>query len=544
MKILWLDINSSYSHSSLAIPALDAQLSKELRDKHIWKLVSGTLKNDKEWFIEEIMEFNPTLILSTLWLFNHNMVMEVLSRVYAINHSIRIVLGGPEFLGENSHFFKKYPFIEALFRGEGEELFPQFIAKIEDPKECYRLPGFCTTLTDGSYIDNGVVTVSSFKDLQKPESSHFFCWDKPFVQLETSRGCFNRCSFCISGGSSPIQELTIEEVASRVKEIFSRGVREIRILDRTFNANSARAIGLINLFSKYGGQIEFHTEIHPSLMNDELKRAISEAPPGTLHLEAGVQSFQPEVLKACNRYDKKEATIEGIKFLSQLNGHQLHTDLIAGLPYYTYQQLLEDLNLLISLKPQEVQLELLKLLPGTELRERAEHFGISYSPLPPYEVLQTPEITNKELNYVISLSIIMDSYYNNSEWREHFGSIVERNSDFLKEFALYFYTNRYRQSLSKEKKLLILWEFCCNKYKDEIESVSILWMLSGFSYNYGPGAQSIQWKFGEELFNPILNRCSKETQFRYLEYPGKRLWFAYNRKTNNSKSILFFTEIL
>src|SRR5690554_2493654 len=126
MKVLWLDINSSYSHSSLAIPAMDAQLSASVKEMHSWEILSGSLKMGISWFTQRAVEYSPDIILSTLWLFNHSFAMEVLSRVHSLIPGVRIVLGGPEFLGENEGFLIKNRFIEAVFRGEGEEVFPEF----------------------------------------------------------------------------------------------------------------------------------------------------------------------------------------------------------------------------------------------------------------------------------------------------------------------------------------------------------------------------------------------------------------------------------
>ena len=44
MKILWIDLNSSYAHSSLALPALHAQI---MTDPSIeWEIVSATINEN------------------------------------------------------------------------------------------------------------------------------------------------------------------------------------------------------------------------------------------------------------------------------------------------------------------------------------------------------------------------------------------------------------------------------------------------------------------------------------------------------------------
>lgn len=544
MKILWLDINASYSHSSLAIPALDAQLSKLLREQHHWEIISGSLKTDASWYINQIIDLEPSVILSTAWLYNHALLKEVLIKVHALRPQIRIVLGGPEFLGDNSEYIKENRFIEALFRGEGEEIFPRFIELIDKPTECYNLEGFCYIDKDGNYKDNNEAIVSNFTALNDPETSEFFNWEKPFVQVETSRGCFNKCAFCISGGIRKIEDIPEDLLRNRICKIYDKGIREVRILDRTFNANPKRALKLISLFREFNQEIEFHLEVHPSLLNNELREAIKTTPAGVLHFEAGVQSLQDIVLQSCDRYGDSKSTLEGIKFLSQTMNHEVHTDLISGLPHYTYEQLIQDIKVLLELFPDEIQLELLKLLPGTKLRNESHSLGIKFSPIPPYEVLETPWISYKQLELSVALSRILDIYYNHSIWQEIFTTIALENSSFLEEFALYFNNQGYSHSLNREKKGSIIWEFCSLYFKDCLPLIAVTWMENGLSFHVGPGLLSKQWKYGDQMNNPLFQKEERNNVYRYLELIDRKHWFVYNRKTNNSKSIANIIELM
>lgn len=52
MKILWIDLNSSYAHSSLALPALHAQI---MTDPSIeWEIVSATINENTGMIVDEI----------------------------------------------------------------------------------------------------------------------------------------------------------------------------------------------------------------------------------------------------------------------------------------------------------------------------------------------------------------------------------------------------------------------------------------------------------------------------------------------------------
>lgn len=544
MRILWLDINASYSHSSLAIPALHAQLSKSIKDRDIWRVVSGSINKDTTYYLSEISEFSPDIILSTLWLFNHKKVISVLERAKALSPNVRIILGGPEFLGDNRDFLTKNHFTEAIFRGEGEDIFPEFIATIESVRSYSKISGFCYIDEQGVYIDNGIAIVKDFAQLNPPESSPLFDWNKPFVQVETSRGCFNRCSFCISGDERKVDNIPIESLESRFDNILRHNIKEVRILDRTFNANANRAAHLLNLFNKYSPNIQFHLEVHPSLLDKRLREILEDLPSGLLHIEAGVQSFEERVLKSCNRTGSSKDTADGVRFLTSLHKYEIHCDLIAALPHYTYREILNDTMVLIELYPQEIQLEVLKLLPGSELTKNASAFNIKYSPSPPYEALETPWISFNELRLSSALSKILDSYYNNVVWRSCFRSIMVDNRDFLEHFTQHYSNNTPENNINNESRGLYIYNYAILNYQNVVINIILCWMENGLSNRTGPGLLSKQWRFGEQLQNPIFDLEDRNSVYRYVEFGLKRYWFKYTKNSNSYKSILNFIEIL
>lgn len=544
MKILWLNINSSYSHTSLAIPALHAQLRKFDGSKIEWKVISGTINRDISSYIGEIFEFNPNLILSTAWLFNHNYLYSLLVRSKALMKATSIILGGPEFLGDNNEYLLRNSFIDAVFRGEGEEVFPLFIEKFSKGHDWRTLPGFCHIDKNGNYCDNGIAEVSDFSAIEVPENSSFFEWERPFVQIETSRGCFNRCSFCISGTGRKIDNIPVSSLRERFNKVRERGVKEVRILDRTFNSNSKRAISLLNLFAEYSPDIKFHLEIHPSLLNEEIKESLLSLPPDLLHIEAGMQSLDNKVISECDRSGDADSSFEGLRFLVQDTPFEIHTDLISGLPFYTFDRLKRDVRELILLNPEEIQLESLKLLPGTKLRDGASKYDICYSPLPPYEVLQTSHISFEELKKADTLSKILEIFFNGKILKESFVTLCSENENFL-ELLIEFYDNaNFDFNSGAEKRALLLWDFCLNHFKNSQDCIVKEWIRSGYSHHKGPGRLLKKWKFGDIIINPVFQSDSRDYYYKYYNLDNERIWFIFSKTINSYKPISNFIEIL
>ena len=491
MKILWLNINASYSHSSLALPSLHSQVEERLRGQFDWCVVSGTINRDPDIPLLEIINYNPDIILSTVWLFNHKYLIDLLSKVSKLMPNVRVVLGGPEFLGDNSEFLSQNKFVNAVFRGEGEESFPSILESFISDRDIENIPGICMLSPEGKYIDNGTAIISDFATINPPESSYFFDWGKPFVQIETSRGCFNRCTFCVSGNIRKVEEISYENLRNRLNEISKIGIKEVRILDRTFNANTAHAINLLNIFSGYYPEICFHLEIHPAFINDKLKLTLEKLPAGLLFLETGIQSLDELVLSTCKREGNSKESFKGLKYLCNLKKFVVHADLIAGLPYYTYDALISNLISLINIDINEIQLEKLKLLPGTELRKNASIFGIIYSLTPPYEVLETSSISFEDLYKCSQLSKIIDIWHNSEVWHVVFREAVIRYPEFIEFFLSYcMKTGVLDSPMSLEKKGLILYRFCKQDFKDIVPMLAQAWESSGLSHNKGPGKYS------------------------------------------------------
>ena len=514
MKILWLDLNSSYAHSSLALPALHAQV-KEDTDME-WEIVSATINENIGMIVDEIYRHQPDIIAATCWLFNHEALMHITSRVKALLPHACLILGGPEFLGENESFLRRNPFVDCVFRGEGEEEFPRWLKVWNQPEEWSTITGLCYLDANQQYQDNGLARVLPFDQLVSPEESEFFNWSKPFVQLETTRGCFNTCAFCVSGGEKPVRTLSMEAIRQRLEIIHQHGIKNVRVLDRTFNFNPRRAKELLQLFLEFHPHIRFHLEIHPALLSEDLKAELQQLPEGLLHLEAGIQSLREPVLEKCKRLGKLNDALEGLQFLCSLDNMETHADLIAGLPLYRLNEIFEDIRILAEFQAGEIQLESLKLLPGTDMRRRANELGIQYAPMPPYEVLRTEDITPEELQVARRLSRLLDAFYNTPAWQALTRELILNDETFLYHFLDYLTeANLIDQPMSLEKRGLVLYEYCKKHRPDYQIKASIAWIEAGMSLKKQPAervktkhlAPPEHWEVLEGHYHEKLKLC-------------------------------------
>lgn len=542
MKILWLDINSSYSHSSVALPAIHAQVSD--REDWDWCVVRGTINDNPGAIAAAVAEHKPDIIAATFWLFTHNMQIEVLSRAVQLLEDVKIICGGPEFLGDNEDFLRRNPFVTAVIRGEGEEALPEFLDKIDRRSSWQSIEGLCW-MSEDSYHDNGIARVNDFASLKYPEESCFFNWDKPFVQLETTRGCFNTCAFCVSGGEKPVRYQSLEQVSKRLENICSHGIKDIRVLDRTFNYDTVRACGMLDIFAGYAGKMRFHLEIHPSLISDELKRKLASMPSGLLHLEAGIQSLDSKVLEASGRKGSLESSMKGLEFLCSLENLQTHADLIAGLPGYGLYMLCTDIARLVGTGVDELQIESLKVLPGTRMRATADDKDLKFSPLPPYEILQTPMMSPSDLRRAMQISRMIDLYYNSRIWQKTVRDLICSDKDFIIRFTEHLKALMVLDSpVSLERRGVILYEYCKGNHPEKLTDVSVAWIEAGFSLKKEPAGKILRIKhlgaFLEEeslLMSVVYGQPEPSHRYYMLTSDGRRILFGYDSESHQPSPV-------
>lgn len=529
MKIVWIDLNCSYAHSSLALPALHAQLMHRIDVE--WAVVRTTTGEAVGTAVDAVYAHRPDVVAATAWLFTHEQLLHIVARVKALLPQTVVVLGGPEFLGGNEEYLRRHPEVDCVLRGEGEESFARWVEVWNRPEAWSGIAGLCY-IYKGVYADQGVARVMDFAALHAPEESPLFVWGKPFVQVETTRGCFNTCAFCVSGVGDPVRTLPIEAIRKRLHGIRERGIRDVRILDRTFNYHPGRAIELLHLFEEFHPHLRFHLEMHPALLPQRVRDVLAAMPHGLLHLEAGIQSLRQEVLDRSLRKGALEQALDGLRFLCSLPNVVTHADLIAGLPDYTLAQIYEDIHTLAGYRAGEIQLESLKLLPGTAMRRDADMLGIRYSPLPPYEVLETDAITSLELQEARRLSRLMDAYYNTAAWQEMTRRLILTEEDFLVRFLSHLTQHNYiDQPMSLERRGELLYLFCCEHYPSHVTEVTVAWIEAGMSLKKRPAEgvrtkhvqPSAMWQVDYGEYVDTLRLC-----FLPTDGEGHGYWFGYD----------------
>ncbi len=213
------------------------------------------------------------------------------------------------------------------------------------------------------------------------------------IYVEASRGCPFKCEFCLSSLDVPVRNAPIEEFLKQLDRLLERGVKQFKFVDRTFNLNLNISRSILQFFlDRHRPGLFLHFEMIPDRLPEALRDLIRKFPPGALQFEVGVQTLNDDVAKRISRRQDNEKLAENLRFLREETGVHVHADLIVGLPGEDMESFGRGFDRLVAMKPQEIQVGMLKRLRGTPIVRHDAEWGMVYSPHAPYEILQSGSI--------------------------------------------------------------------------------------------------------------------------------------------------------
>ena len=527
MNITFLSVNSSYSHTSMAYHLLKGYADGD--EENNWQLVECSIKEKVERVLRQLERTQPDWLLASVYIFSRTELFEILRRFILIKPDTKVILGGPEMLGNNEDLLREYPWISLIVRGEGEIPFKQVL----EGRKWGHIKGLCWIDEENRYRDNMTAELADMGELVN-HYSRLFDEKRPFVQYETSRGCPNRCTFCTSSLDPVLRYIPLEDVRKHLKVVQKAGIKEVRILDRTFNSKNSRACDLLRMFREEFPDIRFHCEVDPAFIQDSFFEELEKAIPGQMHLETGLQTFSQETYDIVKRISPIDKTEEGLIRLCSMKNVEVHADLIGGLPGCTLETQYADLMRLIKMKPHEIQLENLKVLPGTPLEKVEE---LVHSPTPPYEVLSTGSMNYDELCQVSNWSVMLDWFYNYHPLKSIIIDCSNYDYDFFFNFQKYLdKKDAFANRLSAQKRFALLKDYLI--FIDDKESLwklAAAWFVCGFSPEHGLFPASI-FKGENPTDLVFISGHEAETYHRryVYEFNDKLMYVFYGRGCINA----------
>ena len=495
MKFLLTAINAKYIHSNPGVYSLKmfaesqgaaeaVQGDQDPREDGLpcapfVEIAEYTINNQMELILEDIYRRKPDIVGISCYIWNIAYVLDLVRDIHKVLPETDIWLGGPEVSYDAPQLLVREPEVFGVMKGEGEEMFAALLncyrtlgctvrqmqrlgrrsaptgsacgkdAAAEAPDEActaefwYRMSqvaGLTYHGADGKLCDQPVRPVMDMSRIPflYPSLKGF---ENRIVYYESSRGCPFSCSYCLSSIDKSVRFRDLKLVLPELDFFLEKKVPQVKFVDRTFNAKKSHAMAIWkHILEHDNGVTNFHFEITADLLDEEELDLISRMRPGLIQLEIGVQSTNPDTIKAIRRkmdLDRLRYVVERIN--AGKNVHQ-HLDLIAGLPFEDYNSFGRSFNDVYSMEPEQFQLGFLKVLKGSYMHEKVPDYDLQYRGKAPYEVLSTKWLPYSDVLRLKGVEDMVEVYYNS---RQFMRTLKLFEQEFDGAFAMYEYMAGY-----------------------------------------------------------------------------------------------------
>ncbi len=472
MKILLVALNAKYIHSNPAVFSL-AAFANENGGEAV-EIAEFTINDRYEDILGGILKERPDMIGFSVYIWNAEMMKQLAEDIHKIYPDICMFAGGPE----ASNDWKTYlNWCNFVLIGEGEKNFRIVADCMRNskviPKES--MQGIAYIDKAGNYILHEPGLESAVEMDKVPFLyNRLELFENRIIYYESSRGCPFRCSYCLSSIEKSVRYRSMDIVLKELKYFLDKKVKQVKFIDRTFNSSKKRALQIWKYLKENdNGVTNFHFEIGADLLSDEEIELLSTLRPGLVQLEIGIQSTNTDTMSAIHRTADNKKLLSNVARLRKAYNINLHTDLIAGLPFEDYESFKRSFNDIYPLYADQLQLGFLKVLKGTEMFERAEEYGLIYSSKQPYEVFASKWLSYEENAHLHRVCDAVELFYNSQLFRH---SLKYLEDFFESPFAMFDsladYLDRERLAgvgISAKKKYSILGEFAREHCGSDIE---------------------------------------------------------------------------
>ena len=304
------------------------------------------------------------------------------------------------------------------------------------------IPGLTYRNPDGTITDTGIRPVMDLSRI--PFSYHSVALEDlehRIIYYESSRGCPFSCSYCLSSIDKQVRFRDLELVKEELCYFLDARVPQVKFVDRTFNCKKSHAMAIWKFIQEHdNGITNFHFEIAADLLGEEEMELLAKMRPGLVQLEIGVQTTNTQTLEAIRRKtDLQEIQRITARINQGRNVHQ-HLDLIAGLPYEGMDSFRRSFNDVYAMKPEQLQLGFLKVLKGSYMEEMASAYGLTYSSIPPYEVLSTRWLSYDGILELKEVEDMVEVYYNS---RQFTCTLKAFEKAFTSPYDMFYFMGEY-----------------------------------------------------------------------------------------------------
>lgn len=504
MRALLTAINSKYIHTGLGVRYVREYAKKQGHDVD---LLEETINTPILSVLEKIMAQDYKVYGFSVHIWNKQFVFKLISMLRSLKPQAIIVVGGPEVSFDATNIFEEQSGINYILQGEGEIIFSDLLDCLKDSKD---IPLHIAYINNGNIDLNGGATVISdlsilpfpYPDLEIVNSQH------KIVYYECTRGCPFNCAYCLSGISRTVRKRPLDLVLRDVDKFIAAKVPLVKFVDRTYNLDQNYFLPMMKYLAAADTEATFHFEIKADILTEEVLTFLQTVPKGRFQLEIGIQSTNPETLKAINRKDDWEKLANNVKKLLSFKNMHIHVDLIAGLPYEDLTIFSKSFNDVYTLNADMLQLGFLKVLPGTQMRKETKKHELIFMSDTPYEILATKYMSYQDMQFLKRLENVLDQTANSGGFKHILNILINKENKnafkFFSKLTNWWVKNGYYPQQHNNKGVAeILYKYIQDNFlSEEIEVLIEILRYDVFTSIPGWKPNWLNWQ-SENIFNVI-----------------------------------------
>ena len=462
-KVILAALNAKYIHSNLALRYLSRFQNNN--QKHHVETMEFTINQRLDFIAEELFRKQPDVVLFSCYIWNVEMLRQLCPILKKIMPDCVIGFGGPEVSYESETFLRENPAVDFVMRGEGELVFTKYLEHLDagNPATLGEIESL--TYRQGDEIfSTPQMHPMDLALLPFPYENDFSDVQNQIIYYESSRGCPYHCGYCLSSVENGVRFVPLDKVLPDLQKFLDKNVPQVKFIDRTFNCKKSHAMAIWKYLHEHdNGVTNFHFEITADLIDQETIDFLKTVRKGLFQFEIGVQSTNPQTIRAINRNVDFAALSEIVQQIKDGGNIHQHLDLIAGLPYEDYDSFGRSFNDVYALHPEQLQLGFLKVLKGSMLHQKQKEFEIVYHDTAPYEVLTTHELPYADTLRLKYVEEMVETYYNSGRFLHTLAYLVplyESPFAFFEALSQFWVSENYHYlGLSKMGLFDVLWRF-------------------------------------------------------------------------------------
>lgn len=405
------------------------------------QILEFTIAKEPREIVEQLLKYNPKIVGLGVYIWNCQESLELVSILRKVSPETLVVLGGPEVTYE-TETQKIHQLAHFTIRGEADFLFREF---------CHNY------FAHGILPDHKVIS-GALPDIKQIKSPYSLYSDEDIknrvIYVEVSRGCPYKCEYCLSSLDKSVRNFDVVAFLADIQTLIERGTRQFKFIDRTFNLSPTVCTQILQFFlDRIELGLFLHFEMVPDRLPQEIRDLIKKFPAGSLQFEIGIQTWNVEVARLVSRRNDLEKVRENFKFLAEETGVHTHADLIVGLPGEDLQSFAVGFDTLAALKPDEIQVGILKRLKGAPIARHDLAWEMTYQDHPPFQILRNKTMDYNCLQTMNRFAKYWDLYANSGNFKNFVQQLRElsrsrEDKSFFWEFYRFseFLSKRFEQS--------------------------------------------------------------------------------------------------